>query len=201
MRTKNPRAKFKVGGRVRFGWPTQRVWGTMMEDRGPLGVDGRRQYVVGIPVHPFETERHAVSEDRLELDVTPPAPLEQVEILDFLENGGLIKLLLTKPSLDGPKDPHVWLCRSQPGNVTHTFAPERGQVGGAAVPFAAFRDSSPIRAGKRDEVATYLRTFGLTPEEPEEVIRAVGVGPVKKPRRRRKAETAWASPRGHQRWT
>jgi hypothetical protein len=57
------------------------------------------------------------------------------------------------------------------------------------VPFAAFWDSAHIRAEKRDEVAAYLLTFGLTPGEADEVIQAVGVAPVKKPRRR-KAETA-----------
>ncbi len=84
-----------------------------------------------------------VAEDEIELDLTPPAPLEKPEILRFLKNSGLIMLLMTNPSPDGPKDPRVWLCRDQLGNVIYTFAAERGQVGGAPVPFAAFWDSDP----------------------------------------------------------
>jgi hypothetical protein len=189
MTTRKPKPKFKVGDRVRFDWPSYKVWGTIIEDRGPLGVNGRRLYVVSSPSDPFEPDIRTIGEDELELDVTPPAPLEKPEIIRFLKNSGLIRLLRTNPSLDGPRDPHVWLCRDQPWGVTHTFAAERGQVGGALVPFAAFWDSAHIRTEKRDEVAAYLLTFGLSPEEAEDVIRAVGVAPVKKPRRR-KAETA-----------
>ena len=69
--------------------------------------------------------------------------------------------------------------------MTHTFAAEHGQVGGdRSVPFAAFWEAA-VHAQKRDEVAAYLLTFGLTPEEAEDVIRAVGVSPVRKPRRRK----------------
>jgi hypothetical protein len=190
MRNKEPEARFKVGDRVRcqhFIYPYLR--GTIAEDRGLRGIDGRRHYVVSIDSDPFEPDPRLVTEDQLELDLTPPAPLEKPEILRFLKNSGLIRLLMTNPSLDGPKDPRVWLCRDQLGNVTHTFAAERGQVGGAPVPFAAFWDSAHIRTEKREEVAAYLLTFGLTPEEAEDVIRAVGVAPAKK-LRRRKAETA-----------
>jgi hypothetical protein len=189
MRTRQPRPRFQVGDRVRITSPGYEVWGTIAEDRDPFGVGGSRQYTVSVPSDPFEPERYLVSEDRLEPDKTPPAPLEKAEILRSLKNSGLIRLLMTNPSPEGPKDPHVWLCRGQSGIVTHTFARERGMVGGAPVPFAAFWGSDGIQAHKRDEVATYLLTFGLTPEEAEDVIRAVGVSPVKKPRRR-KAETA-----------
>jgi hypothetical protein len=188
MRTSKPKAKFKVGDRVRFDLPSYKVRGTVVEDRGLLGIDGRRHYMVSSPSDPFEPEMHMLSEDELEVDVTPPAPLEKPEILRFLKNSGLIMILMTNPSPEGPKDPRVWLCRDQLGNVIYTFAAERGQVGGATVPFAAFWDSAHIRAEKRDEVAAYLLTFGLTPEEAEDVIRTVGVAPVKKPRRR-KAKT------------
>lgn len=184
MKTRNPKAKFKVGDRVRFDFPSYKVRGTIVEDRGPFGVGGRRQYTVSTPSDPFEPDLHLVSEDRLELDVTPPAPLEKPEILRFLKNSGLMMILMTNPSPEGPRDPRVWLCRDQLGNVIYTFAAERGQIGGATVPFAAFWDDA-IHAHKRDEVAAYLLTFGLTPEEADDVIRAVGVSPVRKPRRRK----------------
>jgi hypothetical protein len=159
-----------------------------MEDRGPLGANGRRLYMVSKPSDPFDPDLRMVSEDRLELDVTLPIPLEKGEIIEFLKNGGLVWILMSNPS-EGRKDPRVWLCRDQLGGVTFTFAPERGMIGGATVPFSAFWGSEGIYAPKKDEVATFLLSFGLTPEEAEDVIRAVGVSPVKKPRRR-KAETA-----------
>jgi hypothetical protein len=190
MGNKKSRANFRVGDRVRcahFKYPYLR--GTIVEVRGLPTYDGRCRYVVGIDSDPFEPDLRTVTEDELEPDVTPPAPLEKPEILRFLKNSGLIRLLMTNPSAEGPKDSRVWLCRDQLGNVTHTFSAERGQVGGATVPFAAFWGSDGIQAHKRDEVASYLRTFGLTPEEAEDVIRAVGVSPDTKPRRR-KAETA-----------
>lgn len=185
MRTSKPRAKFKVGDHVRFDLPSYKIRGTIVEDRGPLGLDGRRHYMVSSPSDPFEPEMHMLSEDELELDLTPPAPLEKPEILRFLKNGGLIMILMTNPSPDGPKYPRVWLCRDQLGNVIFTFAEERGLVGGASVPFATFWGSDGIHAHKKDEVAAYLLTLGLTPEEAEQVIRAVGVSPVRKPRRRK----------------
>jgi hypothetical protein len=189
MMGKKTKAKFQVGDRVRTPhsiYPFLR--GTVLEDCG-LRYDGLRHYVVGIDSDPFEPDPHTFPEDRLEPDVTPPAPLEKSEILRYLKNGGLLGVLMTNPSPEGPKYPHVYLCRDQLGNVTYTFAAERGMVGGAPVPFAAFWGTDGIHAHKGDEVAAYLLTFGLTPEEADDVIRAVGVAPVKKPRRR-KAETA-----------
>ena len=56
------------------------------------------------------------------------------------------------------------------------------------VPYLAHQTPGRIVAEKRDEVADFLLGFGLTPEEAEDVIQAVGVTPVKK--RRRKKETA-----------
>jgi hypothetical protein len=133
MTTRKPKPKFKVGDRVRFDWPSYKVWGTIIEDRGPLGVGGRRRYVVSSPSDPFEPDICTVSEDRLELDTMPLAPPEKPEI------------------------------------------------------FAAFWEGA-VHAHMKDEVAAYLLTFGLTPEEAEDVFRTVGVSPVRKPRRR-KVET------------
>ncbi len=189
MSSRMPKPLYRIGDRVRFQFPGYSVWGTIVEDRGPFGVGGRRQYTVSVPSDPFEPSRYMVSEDRLEPDREPPTPLAKAEILRFLENSGLIRILMTNPSPDGPRDPRVWLCRDQAGDVTHTLVPERGMVGGAPVPYAAFWGSDGIRAEKRDEVATYLLTFGLTHPEAENLIRVVGVYPAKKPRRA-KARTA-----------
>ena len=46
-----------------------------------------------------------------------------------------------------------------------------------------------IDARKKDEVTEFLLSFGLTPEEAQDVIQAVGVKPVKTKPHRRQAET------------
>jgi hypothetical protein len=85
--------------------------------------------------------------------------------------------------------PLVWLCRSNYGDITYTFAPRRGLIGGQLIPDSALiRPGRRIDPRKKDEVATYLLGFGLTPEEAEDVIQSLGVAPARKPRR--KAETA-----------
>ncbi len=185
---KKPKARFKVGDRVRFNFPRYKVWGTITEDHGAIGVNGRRLYTVSKPSDPFEPDLYALPEDELEPDTTPPASLEKAEIIEFLkEGGGLLWILMTNPS-EGRKDPQVWLARDQLGGVTFTFERNRGMIGGETVPFSAFWGSDAIYAPKKDEVAEFLLSFGLTHEEAEDVIRAVGVSPVKK--RHGKAETA-----------
>ena len=111
------------------------------------------------------------------------------EIIDFLKRTGLFSILLANN--DFPLEyPLVWLCRSNYGDITYTFAPRRGLIGGQMIPDSALvRPGRRIDARKKDEVATYLLGFGLTPEEAEDVIQSLGVAPVRKPRRR-KAETA-----------
>ena len=38
--------RFRVGDRVRFEFGVERVTGTIVEDRGPIGVNGRRLYAI-----------------------------------------------------------------------------------------------------------------------------------------------------------
>ncbi len=50
------KAKFHVGDRVRFLFGTQKVTGTVKEDRGPIGVKGRRLYLVHVLMEPPSNE-------------------------------------------------------------------------------------------------------------------------------------------------
>ena len=69
--------------------------------------------------------------------------LEKNEIIDYLKHGGLIAML--RSNLAGGKNqPRVWLCRDTLGNVTHTFAEDRGLLGGGLVPFGALQDGGRI---------------------------------------------------------
>jgi hypothetical protein len=58
----------------------------------------------------------------------------------------------------------------------HTFAADRGLVGGAAVPFFALLEDKVFTA-KRQQVIDFLASFGLTRAEAEDVVRAVGTAP------------------------
>ncbi|MBI1916198.1 MAG: hypothetical protein HYS12_15910 [Planctomycetes bacterium] len=59
--------KFKVGDRVLFPRPCGKVEGVVVEDRGPLGVGGRRLYGLHYEFLPGET-RYT---ERPEVDLTP----------------------------------------------------------------------------------------------------------------------------------
>jgi hypothetical protein len=185
MKSKNskPQAKFRLFDRVQFQWGGKTVWGTIREDRGSIGIDGRRLYYIDIPMDPDEPHRTVMGEDELEPDTISRVPLEKSEIIDFLKNHGLLGILIWNPSSER-EDPVVWLGRGSTGKITYTFAPRRGLIGGAMVPYGAYLLGGEIDAEKKDEVAEFLLSFGLTPEEAEDVIRAVGTSAVRKPRRR-----------------
>ena len=129
-----------------------------------------------------------MEEAELEPDSISRVPLEKSEILEFLKNSGLVGMLISNPWRE-PEDPPAWLCRTPTGKITYTFSPSHGMIGGKLVPHFTLWEGDKIDARKTDEVAEFLLSFGLTREEAEDVIRAVGVSPVWKPRRR-KAETA-----------
>ena len=68
-RNSKPVAKFRVGDRVQFesGGPKWRhtVWGTIVEVRGPIGINGRRLYFIDVPMDPDEPLRTVMEEDEL----------------------------------------------------------------------------------------------------------------------------------------
>jgi hypothetical protein len=60
---------FHVGDRVRFIWGVTPVVGQIVEDRGPIGVGGRRLYRVEVHEDPYfhlVTEMPAVEFERVE---------------------------------------------------------------------------------------------------------------------------------------
>jgi hypothetical protein len=70
------KATFHVGDRVRFLFGTQKVTGTVKEDRGPIGVKGRRLYLVHVVMEPPSTEivRIELPAEDLELVRAPASP-------------------------------------------------------------------------------------------------------------------------------
>ena len=66
-----PEIRFHKGDQVKFKLGTRTVQGVVTEDRGPIGVKGRRLYVVE-----FSPEPQALSTSRIEL---PADQLQSVQ--------------------------------------------------------------------------------------------------------------------------
>jgi hypothetical protein len=178
MSTPQRKASFRVGDHVRIDFGRRKLTGVIVEDRGPLGVHGRRLYQVDLPMDPSEPMSVELPEDEMELippgaEISPP--MDKQKIIDYLINGGLVSIL--RSNLAGGKNqPRAWLCLDQLGNVTHTFNPDRGVVGGQLVPFLALRQAK-IFTPKLDSVVSFLQSFGLNRQEVEKVVSEVGTAP------------------------
>jgi len=148
-----------------------------MEDRGSIGVGGRRLYRVHVFVDPFEPMSFELSEDEIEAPdgETVEPPMEKDKVIAYLKCGGLLSIL--RSNLPGGKNlPGVWLRPDNLGNVTHTFVPARGGLGGLPIPYGAIRGVKIVSA-KRGQVLSLLESFGLSPAEAEEVVAEVGTTP------------------------
>src|SRR5437879_1328503 len=128
MRTqRKPAPRFRVGDWVSFVYGRRRVWAQVIEDRGPLGVKRRRLYRVRLDQDSGEPITFEVPED----DVEAATP-DRAAVLRYLKEGGLLAIL--RSHLGGSQDqPRVWLTLVPGGAVTHTFAADRGLIGGARV--------------------------------------------------------------------
>lgn len=180
MSTPKKKVSFRVGDRVRIDFGRRKLTGVVVEDRGPLGVHGRRLYQVDLPMDPDEPMTVELPEDEMEL--IPPGtddkqPLDKQKVTDYLIYGGLVSILQSNLS-GGKNQPRAWLCRDQLGNVTHTFIPERGIVGGQLVPFFALHEDK-VFAPKLDSVLSFLQGFGLNRQEAEKVVSEVGTAPCR----------------------
>src|SRR5438046_35727 len=87
---------FHVGDRVTFALGKRKVSGVVIEDRGRLGVGGRRLYRVEVPMDPDEPALYMMPEEDLEPDESLEArrnALTKARILSYLKGGGLISIL------------------------------------------------------------------------------------------------------------
>jgi hypothetical protein len=170
--------RFQVGDQVTFSYGRSTMTGEITEDRGPLGLNGCRIYQVRVSVDPFEPETWEKSEDDLE-----PAPdratlrarMDRGEVEAYLACGGLVEVLRSNRS-GGRNQPHVWLRPDTLGNVTYTFAEERGVLGGAKVPFGLLHGDRVFEP-KREEAIAYVQSFELDRDAAERVVAAVGTAP------------------------
>ena len=178
MSTTHGISSFHVGDRVRVDFGRRKLTGVIVEDRGEIGIQGRRLFQVDIPMDPFEPMSVELPEEEMEA-IAPGTevarPIDKQRITDYLVNGGLLSIL--DSNLSGGKfQPGVWLCLDQLGNVTHTFVSERGMIGGQVVPFQALYDSKIFKP-KRDTVLSFIESFGLNRQEAEQVVSEVGTAP------------------------
>lgn len=164
-------ARFKVGDWVSFQYGVRRATAQIIEDRGPLGINGERIYRIRLDRDSTEPDEFELREALLE-----PASLpDKSAVLKYLKEGGLVAIL--RANLTGGKDqPKVWLDYTPRGEVRHTFTARRGVLGGATVPFFALHEEN-VFTGKKDEVLGFLTSFGLTRHDAEDVLAAVGTTP------------------------
>lgn len=174
MSTTHKYSPFRVGDRVRIDLGPHKLTGVIVEDRGAIGIQGRHLFRVDVPMDPFEPMTVELPEDEIEAARTEEgtAPITKEKIMDYLKNGGLISILRSNIS-GGKNQPRAWLCLDNLGNVTHTFTPERGILGGQLVPFGAVSDEK-IFAPKRDCVVSFVETFDLSYDEADTVVSEVG---------------------------
>lgn len=166
---------FQVGDYVFAPWHRP-IRGQIIEDRGPIGRNGRHLYSVRIAI---DSEEPIITElPGEDLDAAPDAepPLETGQVIEYLKAGGLIAVLMT--NLDGGRDqPKLWLKKNSSGYVSYAFTPEPGSRGGETVPFGVLHGGNRILGPKADEVATFLESFGLDRSQADDVIRAVETAP------------------------
>jgi hypothetical protein len=154
------------------------VPGVITEDRGEIGYRGRRLYQVRLYMDPDESSTTELGEDEIEpVDEVAERStvLDKAKVKRYLIHGGLIAIL--RSNLDGDSGQRrVWLRPDSLGNITHTFAKDRGFVGGETVPDMAWRGEK-IFSPKRGEVLSLLESFDLDRADAEKVLASVGTAP------------------------
>ena len=170
VRTK--RTRFRVGDWVTFQYGTWQAFAQIIEDRGPLGINRRRLYRIRLDLDHDEPIAFEMSEDDME-KATP----DKAAILHYLKRGGLVDLLQTNLR-DGEDPSRAWLTFTPLGELTHTLNPGLKVAGkGTPAPFFAVLKNK-VYAPDQGKVIEYLKTsFGLTQDEAEDVIQAVGTAP------------------------
>src|SRR5438132_1500260 len=87
-KTKATPALFKKGDWVSLQFGARRMWGQVTEDRGLLGVNGRRLYGVRLDVTSSDPIHTEVPEGDLERAIP-----DKQAVLQYLKTGGLLAIL------------------------------------------------------------------------------------------------------------
>jgi hypothetical protein len=165
---------FRVGDRVLVPWNRPTI-GEIVEDRGPIGRQGRRLYSIRIAGDPEGEMTVEFPGEDLEPATDLAPALDTPKIIAYLKDGGLIAIL--RSNLGGGRNqPKIWLRLDSIGNVVYTFAPGQGFRGGQTIPFNALHKGK-IFEPLRGEVVSFLESFGLDRSQANEVVSAVGTAP------------------------
>ena len=162
--------RFKVGDWVSFRYGVRQVSAQIIEDRGKIGINGRR-------LHRIRMCDESTEERSFEVPEVDLAPVEfnRALVMEYLKNEGLLEILRANLG-DRKKQPRVWLAFDSDGNLIHTFTEEQGYIGGETVPWFALQGNQ-VFSPKSKEVVNFLTSFGLSPEEAEQVVKKVGTSP------------------------
>lgn len=152
--------------------------GVIVDDRGPIGAGKVRIFRIRVPNDPYDDDVFEMPEDEIEVvdqSVSQSGTIPPSDAMEYFERGGLLRIL--RAGMSGGKTQRcAWLCRDSLGNVTHTFSPDRGSVGGAVIPFLALYGNR-VFTPKRRDVLRFLRAFGLSTHNAEHVLQIVGTAP------------------------
>ena len=168
-------AAIKEGDKVWVPLAVGKVCGTVVEDRGPLGIGGRHLFRVSVPSDPYEAEDYVLAEDQIERlsaedEKELMEPLEPGAVKQFLVEGGLISILVRNTR------ERVWLRRDSYGHVIDTYVEGYSVTGGRVPPALALRGEK-IFTPKQDEVIEFVKSFGLTDADARQVVSRVGTAP------------------------
>lgn len=164
-----------IGDTVWIPLASGKVFGTIVEDRGPLGKDGQHLYRVVVPNDPFVSDEFTVQAQEIERmgDAERASllrPLHADAVTEYLSSGGLVSILLR----NSPE--RVWLRRSPDGSLTYTFIEGFSVTGGRPAPQSALYGERIFKP-KLEEVLDFLRSFGLSKSQAQQVVNQVGTGP------------------------
>jgi hypothetical protein len=88
--------RFHVGDRVRIPLGKSSLTGTVIEDRGAIGVRGRYIYRVLVPMDPYDPETYEIPGEEMEVVIESASVDDstmKTRVLQYLKDGGLIAML------------------------------------------------------------------------------------------------------------
>jgi len=164
----------QIGRQVRFKFGNSEYEGTIASERKSRAGDSHI-FKVEVLADPDNNIMFEVNET--EVRYVSDADMKRIsseEIIDFLENGGLVSIL--RRNSGGTNQPKVWLRLDSRGNVSYTFSEEHGVVGGKTIPFGTL-EGDKIFSPRKDAVVEYLQGFKLTQAQADAVVESVGTYP------------------------
>ena len=167
--------KFSIGDVVCVKLEYQTAAGEVVDLLG-TGSTGQNLYLVKVPLKddPSETCEGTYPDNKLEEVplLGNETPFSARHVIDYLKAGALIDIL---GRASGGKNPSRALLRFHQGELTYTFIDDPEHLAGATIPFSTtdkdkMTGEYKICRESMNRVALYLRSFGLSREQANEVL-------------------------------